>query len=354
MLSLRELDDRAGWFSRPGEDYDVAVSSRVRLARNLSVLPFPHQASEDERQEVVQGVVEAVAKSATKAGQRFARVDLGQCDRHERGKLVERNLVSHEVAAAAAGTVVVRDDQELAVSINDIDHLRVISFKPGRSVVETYREAESLDGELESLLPYAVSLDLGYLTTELTNLGTGLRASVMLHLPGLARKRSLQRAFRGLAETGIAVRGFRNRENGSLGDMFQIANQVTLGVSEEEILAKLEGATQQLVHYERQARNELVRQPSVEDRVYRAYGLLAYARRMSDLEAIEELSWLRFGVAMGIINAVELADATSLFFLTQKSHVTVAAEKPGRDSTEGALDDWRAWIIRRGLGSDGE
>ena len=357
MLLLRELGDRAGWFSRPGDDYDVAVSSRVRLARNLSVLPFPHEASEDERREVVDGVVEAVGKAAAESDNPsdapFARLELADCGPHGPGVLVERNLVSPEFASGGEGTVILRNDQESAVTVNDVDHLRIISFKPGRGVAEAYHEADELDRSLERLLPYAVSIDLGYLTTELKNLGTGLRASVMLHLPGLARKRELQQAFRALPETGISVRGFRSRENGSLGDMFQISNQITLGVSEEEILAKLEGATQQLVHYERHARDELVRQPSVEDRVYRAYGTLAYARRMSDLEGIEELSWLRFGVAMGIINAVELADATSLFFLSQRSHVTVAAKESDIPADEGSLDEWRAWIIRRGLDSDG-
>jgi protein arginine kinase len=346
MLSYRELAERPAWVSRPGEDYDVVISSRVRLARNLSVLPFPPQLSDDERGEVIEAVAEAVSK--TESGYEFARIDLRSSASHEVGVLVERNLIS----AQHRGTVLVRKDQEITIPVNDTDHVRVVAFKPGRSVSETYRAAESVDIQLESLLPYAVSLDLGYLTTELTNVGTGLRASVMVHLFGLSRLRRLKRSFRGLDETGITVRGFKSRDNGSLGDMFQIANQVTIGVSEEEILAKLEGATQQLVHYERQAREELARQSSVEDRVYRAYGLLTYARRVTAVEAIEELSWLRFGVAVGIINEVDLADATPLFFLSQESHVNAAASKHrGAGQGAGKLDEWRAWIIRQGLGS---
>jgi protein arginine kinase len=352
MKSFSGVQDVRSWFTEPGPEHDVVLSSRVRLSRNLARHRFPGAMDAQEEAEVQDRVLGALRDVA--AADRLSVFLLQDLSPTERRIMLERNMISQSYSLDAQKGVAVGEDDRLCVTVNEVDHVRMSAFRSGLDLQSAHDEVDELDTQLEQWLDWSVSLEWGYLNTEVTNLGTGMRASVMMHLPSLVTASLMEKAFKTVAQLGLSVKGFFGDGEHSLGDMYQVSNQVALGMSEREILEKLERVTGQLVHYEQRAREEMAdkRRVELEDRVYRAYGILRYCKSVSSREAIELLSSLRLGIATGIIDGIALERVSTLLFLTQKSHIQHLVEDRQEGGDAQYIDYARAKLIRQSLGTD--
>ncbi len=339
-----------GWFSESGPSDDVVISSRVRIARNLADYPFPGVMSEDEERIVEHEIVEAFEKIDSRDS--FKIIHLEKLNPIERRILLERNFITQEFLLAKDKIAIINDGENLSVMINEEDHLRIASVRAGLSLMNAFEDVNSLDNELERHLHYSVSMEWGYLNASLNNIGTAMRSSVMFHLPALSMLSLIDRVLKGVNQVGISVKGFFGDDKGSLGDMYQLSNQITLGLTEEDIIEKLEGVALQLVNYERMAREELLdrKRVDIEDKVLRAYGTLLYCKLISVKEAVELLTLIRLGICLNIIKGVKLNVINKLLFLSQKSSVQkILNETFGEEFDSHQVDYMRAKIIRETL-----
>ncbi len=351
MIRIKEPLFSGKWFSTTGPDQDVIISSRVRISRNVESYNFPAKMSAEEYAALRRDVEDIF--DGYKNGDSFRRLCFSELSPLQRRLLLERNLVSEEFCLRDGACMFLREDGLLTASLNEIDHLRITSIQGGSRLPAAFGEVDNLDSLLDESLEYAVSLQLGYLTSEISNVGTGLRASVMLHLPGLVACSCLDNVLKTVYGSDFTIKGFFSEQEGSLGSIYQISNQKTLGYSEKEILEKLEDVAQQLVNYERKAREELFEAKRMEilDGIFRAYGILKYARRITYQEAINLLSSLRMGCALGIIKEVPLETITSLFFLSLKSHVLYMTGGERDETDAESIAYRRAELIRYVLDS---
>jgi len=279
---------------------DVVVSSRARLARNLDGVAFPDRLTS----ELADGVLRRVHSAVDAFGGGWSFVRLAELEPVDRQVLVEKHLISpQQMQEPQRAALAVRDDEGLSLMVNEEDHLRLQAFQPGLSVRETLAEALAADDRLEETLDFSFTPELGYLTACPTNVGTGLRLSVMLHLGGLVRTRGIAQLLQVLPKLGLAVRGLYGEGTEAAGDLFQVSNQITLGQAEEEVAASIERAAQQIIDQERAARRMLKDQALAQtrDRVHRALGVLRYAQLLSGQEAMQLLSEVRLGVEMGLL-----------------------------------------------------
>lgn len=333
------------WLRKAGPEGDVVISSRVRLARNVAGYPFLTRASEAQQREIEQKICEALEKADFPEG--FQYFTLPDMDPLRRQALAERRLVSRELAEAAhpCGVGWTRDES-LSAMANEEDHLRIQGLHAGMEIRETWKMVDDADSAIERHLSYAFHPELGYLTACPTNVGTGMRASVMLHLPALALTGELKKIFAMASKIDFAVRGLYGESSDGLGDFYQVSNQKTLGRSEEEIVGKLETVIPEVVEYERRVRNALLSEDrlSVEDRVFRAYGLLRNARRVSSEEALHLLSHLRLGVNLRLLPQYSLETINSLFVVCQPAHLRIMA---GRNMDDREADEFRAHLLRK-------
>ncbi len=347
MIKFTGVRETSGWFQEAGPDNDVVIASRVRLSRNLAGHLFPGTMQSEEEEQVQGKLLEAVLK----VDGRYEGGVLGSLAPTERRLLLERNLISQDFSLQTHKAFILRQDQKVAGMINEIDHLRIAALAGGLSLKPTYDEVNSLDTELEREVEFAATLDAGYLTTEIANSGTGMRASIMLHIPALVTTSLIEKTFKAVVQLGLSVKGFFGDDEHSLGSMYQVSNQFGLGSTEAEILEKLESVGAQIVNYERKAREEMVskQRVDIEDRVYRAFGILRYCRSISAREAIEHLSALRLGAALGWIK-LPLERITALLFLTQKSHMQqlIDSQETGADTK--LIDYTRANMIKEAIG----
>lgn len=348
MVDFVGVNETKGWFQESGKDNDVVIASRTRLARNLSGHKFPLVMKAEEEQEIQSDILSAFGTIGDR--HTFNSALLGDISPIERRMLMERNYISQKFSMQTHRAFVLRADQRVSAMINEVDHLRVAALSGGLSLERCWGEADAVDTALERSLDMAVSLEWGYLTSDVTNAGTGMRASAMVHVPGLVATGVIDKAIKAVVQAGMTVKGFFGNGEGSLGEMYQISNQLTLGVSESEIIEKLDGIVVQLVHYERKAREELLHQERVEtqDKILRSFGILKYCRKLTAKEAIGHLSALRLGASMGIID-VPLETISALLVLTQKAHVQHSLAADGRDADNGAVDCKRAELVRSAL-----
>ncbi len=339
------------WFTRIGEEGDVVVSSRVRIARNLSEHRFPGFMSGEEELEVQRAIVEAFRRLPA-AGD-FAILFLDDLKPLDRRVLLERNIITQEFSLARGKAIAVGRDSCVTAMINEEDHLRISCIREGLALGEAFGEVDKLDSLLEESLSYAISMEWGYLNPSLENVGTGMRASLMLHLPALVMTGLIDKAMKAINEVGLAVKGFFSDGEASLGDMYQIANHATLGLGEKEIVDNLVSIVTPLVQYERKARAELRERQRVdlEDRVCRALGILSHCRSISSREAMDHLSSLRLGASLGLTEGLSLETVTALFFLSQKHHVQQLLEDGEEASSSKAIDYARAKAIREAIAS---
>ncbi|MGA2377889.1 MAG: hypothetical protein ABSG85_01125 [Spirochaetia bacterium] len=359
MFEFTGLADMKGWMresTQGNKSADssegagaVVISSRVRLARNLSAYPYPGRCPADQESECRDRILNAFRRLPKP--EEFAILDLDLLSSLERRILFERNLVSQGYSVEKHRAMALSSDESVAALIGDEDHLRLVGMKPGACLEALLARLEALDEQLEGSLQYAVSTEWGYLNTAITNLGTGLKASMMLHLPALAMSGLIKRAVKASAQLGLSIRGFFSESMESLGDMYIIANEITIGLAEKEIIGNLGRIAVQLAGYENRTREELMekRRVDLEDRVYRAWGLLTWCRYLTHREAIEALSALRLGVSLGLVASVDASTITALLFLSQKSHIQRVLQSHA-DAADGKLIDYtRAKIIRDAL-----
>lgn len=310
------------WLDGTGPRSDLVVSTRVRLARNVRGVPFSHRAR-DEQLVSVLGSVERAAQSASSfAGGGLLRMhDLTPIDRQF---LVERHLVSHELSDGARPRgLVLGPAERLSIMVNEEDHLRIQALCSGFQLAEAWALAEHADEEIERSLDYAFNEELGYLTACPTNVGTGMRASVLIHLPALVLTKQIDKVLKSVMQVGLAVRGLYGEGSDVMGNLFQLSNQTTLGHSEPESVESLDRVTRQILDYEERARDVMLRdaRTQIADKVWRAYGNLRYGRSMSSQEVINLCSAMRLGVALGFAGLPPLSTINQLLVLTQPAHV---------------------------------
>ena len=352
MFEFTGIADMKGWMTEPvpGDSAaSVVISSRLRLARNLSAFPFPGRCPADQEAECRGAILQAFRRLPHTAD--YAILDLDELPSLERRILFERNLIPQGYSMEKHRAIVLAKDETVTALIGDEDHLRLVGMKPGACLEGLLARLEVLDRDLEGELHYAVSPEWGYLNTAITNLGTGLKASMMLHLPALSMGGLIKRAVKASAQLGLSIRGFFSESMESLGDMYIIANEITIGLAEKEIIGNLGRIAVQLAGYENRTREELMekRRVDIEDRVYRAWGLPTWCRYLTHREAIEALSALRLGVALGLLSSVDSSTITTLLFLSQKSHLQRVLQSHA-DAADGKLIDYtRAKIIREAL-----
>ena len=295
------------WYKKAGAEGDVVVSTRIRLARNLRKYPFPCRLSTEQKKQVVEEVKNAVQDADSELTPRFRFVNMETISDMEAVALVERHLVSPEFISERAGRgLLLLDDESVSIMINEEDHLRVQVMGEGLNLETLYETASKLDGRLDERLAFAFEEKLGYLTQCPTNLGTGMRASVMLHLPAIQESGGIQRIAGGLSKIGLTIRGMYGEHSGSAGSLYQLSNQVTLGLSEEAALENLKGITMQLCTQERAARETLLSNIQIQDSIWRSLGILKNARRLESGEFMAMISRLRLGVSCGLIDVLTL------------------------------------------------
>jgi len=302
-VKRKELLLRSSLWMQEAENSPVVMSSRIRLARNLENVPFPHSLSA-ERSEQVARIIAQVLDSVDVEGDRLTYLPLTELSPIELQVLIEKHLISADLANAKRERgVALTHDHRVAIMVNEEDHLRMQVLLPGDQLREAYRLADSLDDGIEERLDFAYREAQGYLTACPTNVGTGMRASVMVHLPALVMTNQVQHLLGTLTHLGLAVRGLYGEGSQALGHLFQVSNQITLGKSEEDIIAHLEAVTGQIVGMELQARENLLQQARLvlEDKVWRARGMLQNARLLSSADAMLYLSQDRLGTDLGIL-----------------------------------------------------
>ena len=336
------------WMNSDGPDAGIVISSRIRIARNLAGVPFPHLLEPEKSMEVINEINKALeSKEAVDLIGNMELTLMNDLSPLERQILVDKHLISPDLLNSfQSKAAAIRDDEAVTIMINEEDHLRIQCLLSGLRLKEAWEVVNNIDDGLERTLDYAFSEKLGYLTSCPTNTGTGLRASVMLHLTGLKIINQLGGVFNAISKLGLTVRGLYGEGTEALGDLFQISNQITLGQSEEEIISNLISITRQILAQEQEARRVLYRERRevIEDRVYRAYGILRCARILTMEETMRMLSDLRLGLELKIISTVQDKLINELMVKIRPAFLIKTA---GRDMSKRGLDITRTDLIRK-------
>lgn len=341
------MDDRkyvnealSHWMKGDGPDADVVLSSRVRIARNLRGVPFPIMATPAQSKAVMDQLL-SVAENGRLDGLGPLRVvRLSELSELEKQVLVEKHLISPSLANESRnGAFIVTEREDVSIMINEEDHLRIQVLSPGFQIREAWEWASKIDDVFEEQADYAFDEKYGYLTSCPTNVGTGIRVSVMMHLPALVLTGQINRILSAVQQVGLAVRGLYGEGSEATGNLFQVSNQITLGQSEQEIVENLHQVARQIIGHEKAAREKLLAEsrPRIEDRVRRSYGILTHASIMDSKESAQRLSDVRLGVQLGLLPEVggqtlnELLVTTQPGFLQQKFGEALGPEQ--RDMT---------------------
>ena len=349
-MNLERLFEQTGeWLCNQGPASDVVISSRIRLARNLSGYPFLSTTDASDQAELYRCTAEAVQEVL--GDENGFIVDVEEADELERSVLVERHLISrqHALGEGSRG-VAIWNDERKAVMMNEEDHLRIQALRSGLQLDTLWADIDKLDDELGKSLDYAYEQQLGFLTACPTNVGTGIRVSVMLHLPALRLTQEIDRVIRAARDMRLAVRGMFGEGTDAVGDFYQISNQTTLGKSEQEILDQFDhDIIPRVVEYERAARQSLLssHRQRLEDRIWRAHGILANARTISTEEALSLLSHLRMGIHTERYDGLDLQTLNDLFLRVQPAHLQKHAKQRLDGAARGIA---RADLLRERLG----
>jgi protein arginine kinase len=337
-MDENKLDDlaiRCGeWLRGSGPQSEIVISSRIRLARNLAEYPFIRRCTDGDRQSIEKLFKEAISSVADWKG--LLQVEVADLPTVDRQLLVERQLISRELSESSGARCVFIDPQEMfSLMINEEDHLRMQVMHSGLDMDSAWEQINRMDDLLAERVNYAFHERLGYLTACPTNVGTGMRVSVMLHLPALVITQQIEKVFRSLQKMGLAVRGLYGEGSQAMGDFYQISNQITLGRSEADLVKQVAEVIPVIIDYERQARSFLVKESrkDLHDRVSRAYGILCTAQTISSEETLHLLSSVRMGVYLGLIQDLEIPTINKLFIHTQPAHLQKlrGAELPSAD-----------------------
>ena len=322
-MQLDDLTNNNGeWLQGSGPEADIVISSRIRLARNLADFPFISRAAVQDRTRIESILHERIL--AVTAETDLLYVNVSQLEKVDRQFLVERHLISRELAEGQGARTVAIDSREtFSLMVNEEDHLRIQVMQSGLDLDRVWEQINRIDDVIEERVTYAFHDRLGYLTACPTNVGTGMRVSVMLHLPALVITRQIDKVFRSLQKISLAVRGLYGEGSQAMGDFYQISNQVTLGRTESQLIRQVSDIVPVIIDYERQAREFLIKQSheNLHDRVSRAYGILRTAQTISSEETMHLLSSVRMGVNLGLIHDLNIPTINELFLRTQPAHL---------------------------------
>lgn len=321
---------------------DIVISTRIRLARNMKKYPFPNAMTEAQLKSAVTEVENAVTGGNSTLSKTFKNLHMSELDEIGRGELVEKHLISPGLGKRAS--VMISDDECMSIMLMEEDHIRLQIIKGGFCLDEAWNLADKVDDVIEESIEYAFHKDFGYLTACPTNTGTGLRASVMMHLPALTMTNNMDRIISSASNLGIAVRGLYGEGSKAYGSLYQISNQITMGMSEEELIEKLKNIVGQIKGHEEKMRETLMKEnkDALEDRLWRSYGTLKYARSITSNEAKSLISDVILGVNMGIIKK-EDANFIELMIETEPS---VLSRNAGKNLTPAERDRKRAENLR--------
>ena len=347
-------DGGVSWLDASGENADIVISTRIRLARNVAGYPFAGRARDGERLRILASVREAVHQAPATREMQLMRVD--ELAGEDRRLLYERHLVSKELAGldpqhpVRGGAAVFLGDG-LGVMVNEEDHLRLQAMRSGFSLPAAFAAVERAETELGARVPYAYHEEFGFLTSCPTNTGTGMRASVLIHLPGLVLTKEISKVLAGLQHVGLTYRGLYGEGSEVVGNFFQISNQTTLGRSEEELLEDLSRVIRLLIQREEEARRVLLRDAGyiIEDKLWRAYGTLRYARSLSFDEAMNFLSGVRLAVGLKLITGLSVYTLNKLLIFSQSAHLS---HTEGRALSESEANLVRARYVREALAAE--
>ena len=338
------MDELKKWYEKAGSCSDVVCSTRVRLARNLRQFPFPSRATDKQREAVEEKVKEALLSGNSILSREFRFIPLESASEEEAVSLVERHIVSPEFISDRRGkAVLISEDESISIMINEEDHLRIQVLKEGLSLKEAAETADRIDTLLSETLDFAYDPEFGYLTQCPTNLGTGMRASVMLHLPALTENGAMPRISSNLSKLGLTLRGTYGEGSKIVGALYQLSNQITLGLSENEAIENLRSITAQLMEEERKARSQMSENIGWRDKIDRAAGILKTARVLSSSEFMELLSYIRIGLSTGVLQGVAIEELNALMVNVQPA--TLMA-KAGKQLDENQRDVLRATMAR--------
>jgi protein arginine kinase len=343
------LSQLSQWLRGEGFESEIVISCRIRLARNLSGYPFIMRATESDRRgirDIVHRVAEVVLGESE-----FYFVDIDVLSPLDRMYLLERQLISRELIRATGTRAALIDKSEsFCIMINEEDHLRIHAMTSGFEPMQVWELLNGIDDKLAAGLPYSFHSELGYLSACPTNVGTGMRVSAMLHLPALVATKETEKVFRSLQRVNLTIRGLYGENSQPVGDLYQISNQITLGKTESELIATLRNFVPQILDFERQSRDFLLREQRevLLDRCSRAVGVLKTARTIGSVETLHHLSSLRLGVNMGLIDNISINDVNRLFLNTQPAHLQKII---GENLPQKERDIARAKYLRTNLGS---
>ncbi len=349
-MKLTDLTHRAGeWLRGAGPMNEIVISSRVRLARNVAGFPFLSRCSDAERGEIAAMLQETLLSTPIANEMLYVNVETAsETDRH---LLVERQLISRQMADGdGARGVAVSGDETVAVMVNEEDHLRIQVLRSGFQLEDGYRQIDEIDDELERRVTFVFNGRFGYLTACPTNVGTGIRVSVMLHLPALKMTGEIEKVFQAARDMRLAIRGLYGEGTEATGDFFQVSNQTTLGRTEQDIIRGFsDRIIPEIIQFEQLARQSLMKNKAaaIEDRVFRSLGILRSARLISSAETMHLLSHVRLGVNLGLAGDVDLKTVNELFLTTQPSHLQ---RIHGRELDPYQREKLRAEFIRKKLG----
>lgn len=337
------------WYINKGPDSDVVISSRVRLARNFRKYPFPHKTTPEQQRQIIEETRNALFNGNQMMADTFSYIDFTNLDAVEKVVLVEKHIVSKELLETNRNSgVLLSNDERISIMINEEDHLRIQCLATGMQLSEAWEVCNNLDDLLSESIDFSWDENIGYLTSCPTNIGTAIRASVMMHLPALTMTGYIRPVLEALGKLGIAVRGMYGENTEASGNMFQLSNQITLGKSEEDILLSIKNITMQIIEQERSLRQQLMSQNryQLEDRIFRSYGILKHSRIISTEECLKLLSDLRLGVDLGIIDDISIENINELMLQVQPGNLQ---KREGKVLKANERDIVRAKLVRETL-----
>lgn len=339
------------WINELGPDGDIIISSRIRIARNIEAYPFPIALTKAKSKEVIKKVSDTIIEGNSILKKDFELYTLEDTSPLERQVMVEKHLISPNlVEKADKSAALVNKDESVSIMINEEDHIRIQCLLPGLQLSKAWDTADKIDDVIEENIKYAFDEQLGYLTSCPTNVGTGIRASVMIHLPALTMTGYINRILQAANQIGLAVRGLYGEGTEFAGDVFQISNQLTLGRTEQETISNLKDVTKQIIQKERDARSTLManNRLQVEDKIFRSYGILTNARMLTSQECMKLLSDVRLGIDLKIIDNITIDKINQAMVMSQPANLQKLADKA---LSANERDVRRASLVREKLGN---
>ncbi len=350
MTSYESILNKKSWFEKTGLNDDVIISSRVRISRNISDFSFPDRLKPEDEKTVTDRIVSVLTDLP--GGRNFTILYSDGLSGDEKRLVFERNMLGEGASSKRNKTIAVSEDKEIVVFINQDDHLKLSSIKSGLALKEAWDQLNELDTLLENRISYSVSDEYGYLTSAIGNIGTAMKASILVHLPGLVMTSLLSEMFKILREKGLSTKPYGAEDEGEDSNIFEIYNYFTIGSSEEEIIQILTELSMSLLSLERKMRGIVYekKRKRLEDRIFRALGILRYSRSISRKEALKLLSLVRLGISLNIVNEYSMEQVTSLIMSAYMNPQDDSAESK-IDSLEDSkpLDYLRAQTIREVL-----